>query len=84
MNLKSAIIVLVKGQSQEEEEKAENSRASLVRAKDLPAFACLWIYVCDLTDLVGALSGEVNRPKPGANVLVGVWERLIRTRSKRL
>lgn len=33
--------------------------------------------------LAWALSGEVNRPKPGANVLVGVWERLIRTRSKR-
>lgn len=49
-------------------------------------FLCVPVcmYVCDLTDLAGALSGEVNRPKPGANVLVGVWERLIRTRSKRL
>lgn len=45
---------------------------------------CVCVCVCDLTDLAGALSGEVNRPKPGANVLVGVWERLIRTRSKRL
>lgn len=47
-------------------------------------FVCVRMYVCDLTDLAGALSGEVNRPKPGANILVGVWGRLIRIRSKRL
>lgn len=49
-------------------------------------FVCVRVCVrmCDLTDQAGALWGEVNRPKPGANVLVGVWERLIRTRSKRL
>jgi len=32
----------------------------------------IFVYVCDLTDLAGVLSGEVNRPKPGANVLLGV------------
>lgn len=36
-----------------------------------------------ITPVFLALSGELKRPKPGANVLVGVWERLIRTRSKR-
>lgn len=45
---------------------------------------CCFEYKCGSTDLAGALSSEVNRPKPGANVLLVVWERLIRTCSKRL
>lgn len=43
----------------------------------------VWDFT-DFTNPAETLSGETNRPKPDANILVGVWDRLIRFLSKRL